>query len=68
MHVDEWLTVSEIAGILKTSPDTVIRRFEGRTGVIDIGSAETTKKRRYRELRISRSAFERFIREKATVQ
>jgi hypothetical protein len=64
MVFEEFFTVSEVAEILKASPDTVIRRFDGRPGVIDLGSPELTHKRRYRELRISRSALERFIREK----
>lgn len=66
MAFEEFLTVREVAEILKVSPDTILRRFEGRPGVIDMGSPETTHHRRYRELRIPRSALERFIREKGS--
>jgi hypothetical protein len=68
MIVEEFLTVKEVASILKTSPDSILRKFAGRPGVIDLGSGEETHKRRYRELRIPRSALERFIREKSSVQ
>jgi hypothetical protein len=66
--LEEFFTVKEVASILKTSPDSILRKFAGRPGVIDLGSNETVHKRRYRELRITRSALERFIREKSSVQ
>lgn len=59
----EYLTADEIAAILKVSNKTVIRRFESRPGVIDIGSAEGRFKRRYRVLRVPREVFEKFIAE-----
>jgi hypothetical protein len=68
MVLEEFLTVREVAAILKTSPDSIIRKFDGRPGVIDLGSPETSRRRRYRELRIPRSTLERFIREKTVVQ
>ncbi|MFL6437707.1 MAG: hypothetical protein ACJ71Q_09020 [Terriglobales bacterium] len=43
------------------SIDTVLRRFENFPGVIDLGSEETLRKRRYRVLRIPREAVQKFI-------
>jgi len=51
---DELLTVAEVAAILRVSDDTVTRRFAKVKGVIDLGSPETPKRRRYRVLRIQR--------------
>lgn len=61
----EYLTPSEAAEFLRVSPDTVIRWFGDRPGVIDLGSPEDVRhrKRRYRILRIPRSVFEKFIQE-----
>jgi hypothetical protein len=61
---DEYLTAAEVASILKVHPNTVVSRFEGRPGVIDLGSPEGRFKRRYRVLRIPRAALEKFILEK----
>jgi len=49
-----FLTVSEVADMLRISPDTVIRYFGDRPGVLDLGSPEDVRKakRRYRILRI----------------
>jgi hypothetical protein len=47
------LTVSQVATILQVSQETVVRRFARVKGVIDLGTAETRHKRRYRVLRIS---------------
>lgn len=63
MQPVEYLTAAEVAAILRTSVDTVIRRFENRPGVIDLGSSERRFRRRYRVLRIPREALESFIRE-----
>jgi Helix-turn-helix domain len=57
----EYLTAAEAAAILKVSPETIIRKFESRAGVIDLGSPEGRFKRRYRVLRIPRETFEKFI-------
>src|SRR5438552_15197995 len=49
----ELLTVAEGAFVLKCSEDTVVRRFEKRTGIIDLGTANNGRRnRRYRVLRI----------------
>lgn len=57
----EYLTVAEVAAVLKTSKDTVLRRFAGRAGVLNLGTPETLHKRRYRSLRIPRTALNEFI-------
>jgi hypothetical protein len=59
----EYLTVGEVGAILRLSPDSVARRFSGRDGVIDLGESERMHKRRYRLLRISRTALNEFIQE-----
>jgi Helix-turn-helix domain len=64
MTIPEFFTASEVAAILRVSPETVVRRFEHRKGVIDLGSPEFRFKRRYRVLRIPREALEQFIIEK----
>jgi hypothetical protein len=46
--MSELLTVAQVAALLQVSPDTVMRRFAKVKGVVDIGSAETPKRRRYR--------------------
>ncbi|WP_373695285.1 helix-turn-helix domain-containing protein [Edaphobacter paludis] len=57
----EYLTSQEVASILKVSPDSIIRWFEKRPGVVDLGSGESRFKRRYRVLRIPKEALETFI-------
>jgi hypothetical protein len=59
--MSELLTVEEVAKILNISPDTVTRRFAKVSGVIDLGSAETPKKRRYRVLRIPVTVVEKYL-------
>ena len=59
--MSELLTVSEVAEILGVGEDTVTRRFAKVKGVIDIGSPETPKRRRYRVLRIPKSVLEKFL-------
>lgn len=54
MQETEYLTVAQVAAILNISADSVIRKFGGQPGVIDLGSPETLNKRRYRVLRIPR--------------
>ena len=57
----EYLTPTEVADILKVSTDTVIRKFQDRPGVLNLGTGESRFKRRYRTLRIPREALEKFI-------
>lgn len=59
-----YLTVPEVAAILAVSDDTVIRQFEDREGVIDIGTPGRMHKRRKRALRIPRRTLERYIYER----
>jgi hypothetical protein len=59
--ISEYLTPTEVADILKLSVDTVIRKFERRSGVLILGRGESRFKRRYRTLRIPREALEKFI-------
>lgn len=61
MNIPEFLTAAEVAAILKISPESAIRIFEHRKGVIDPGAHETRFKRRYRVLRIPRETLEAFI-------
>jgi hypothetical protein len=63
----EYLTSAEVAAVLKVSRDSVIRWFEKRAGVIDLGSGEGRFKRRYRVLRIPREVLESFIVESRVV-
>jgi hypothetical protein len=57
----ELLTVAQVAALLQISSDTVMRRFARVKGVVDIGTAETPKRRRYRVLRIPRTVVERWV-------
>jgi hypothetical protein len=59
--MSELLTVSEVAAILGVGEDTVTRRFAKVKGVIDLGSPETPKRRRYRVLRIPQTVVEKFL-------
>jgi len=59
--MSDLLTVGEVAKILKVSEDTVLRRFEKVKGVVDLGSPETPRKRRYRVLRIPKIIVEKFV-------
>jgi hypothetical protein len=59
--MSDLLTVAEVAKILKVSEDTVLRRFEKVKGVVDLGSPETPRKRRYRVLRIPKTVVEKFV-------
>jgi hypothetical protein len=58
---EEYLTPQEIAELLKVSTDTVVRKFENRKGVLDLGSSESRFTRRYRVLRIPRRVFETYL-------
>ena len=64
MQEQEFFTVSEVAKMLKVSPDTVSRLFENEPGVIDLGSPERLHKRRYRVLRIPAAVLNRFLHKK----
>jgi hypothetical protein len=64
MLEQEFFTVGEIAKLLKISPDSVSRHFENEPGVIDLGSPETRRKRRYRVLRIPVTVLNRFLHKK----
>lgn len=57
----EYFTPAEVAKVLKVSTDSVIRRFENRPGVLNLGTEESRFKRKYRTLRIPREALEKFI-------
>jgi hypothetical protein len=57
----EFLTVAEIASFLKLSRDAVRERFERLPGVIDVGSPETNRKRKYSVLRIPRAVLDRYL-------
>jgi hypothetical protein len=59
--MSDLLTISEVAEILGVGEDTVTRRFAKVKGVIDLGSPETPKRRRYRVLRIPKSVVEKFL-------
>ncbi|MGA8605337.1 MAG: helix-turn-helix domain-containing protein [Candidatus Sulfotelmatobacter sp.] len=59
--MSDLMTVEQVAEILQVSPDTVLRRFARVKGVVDIGTAETPKRRRYRVLRIPRVVVERWV-------
>jgi hypothetical protein len=53
-ELEKYYTVAEIAEAWSLSPNTVRRLFEGLAGVIQIGRAESTTKRRYLTIRIPR--------------
>jgi hypothetical protein len=60
--MSELLTVAQVAFVLKCSEDTVVRRFEKRSGVIDLGTANNGhRNRRYRVLRIPKTVVEKYL-------
>jgi len=63
-HVQQYLTVPEVAAILAVSDDTILRQFGALDGVIDIGTPATKHKRRKRVLRIPRRTLERYLSER----
>jgi hypothetical protein len=67
MQEIEYLTVAEVAVILKVSTDTVIRRFGSESGVVDLGSPERKHKRGYRVLRIPRHVLDRVLNHRKVV-
>jgi hypothetical protein len=59
--VTELLTPLEVAAVLKISVDSVLRKFTDLPGVINLGTNETLKKRRYRVIRIPKPVLEKFL-------
>jgi len=59
--MSDLLTIAQVAEILGVSEDTVTRRLAKLPGVIDLGSPERPKRRRYRVLRIPRSVVEKYV-------
>ena len=60
-----YLSVNETAAFLRVGRDTVIRRFSGQPGVLDlgVGPVYANGKRRYRQLRIPIAVVRAYIRE-----
>ena len=63
--MSDLFTLAEVAAIMKLSPDTVARKFAKLPGVVDVGTAETRNKRRYRVIRIPKSVLEKYLSTKA---
>ena len=59
--IETYLTVGDVARKLNLSRYTVTRRFENLPGVWDAGHGERSHRRRYRELRIPKSAVLNFV-------
>ena len=59
--IQTYLTVAEVARELNLSRYTVTRRFQNLPGVWDAAQTEGRNRRRYRELRIPRSAVVKFV-------
>ena len=63
-----FLTPTEVAGVLKISPKSVIARFSGMQGVLTLPDEGKRKKReRYRQIRVPKHVLDSFI-ESNTVQ
>jgi len=60
---EEFLTVPEVATILKVSTNVIRKWFTDFPGVIDCSPPQRPRRRVYRTLRIPRSALERFFHE-----
>ncbi len=58
--MSDLLTVKDVATVLQTSQDAVVRRFAKMDGVIDLGKS-TLGVRRYRVLRIPKAVAERYL-------
>ena len=67
MQFSEYLTPADVAAVLKVSVKTVIRKFENRRGVLNLGSDRKPKKKGKREkysiLRIPKEIVGEFISE-----
>jgi hypothetical protein len=61
IEFEPFLTVTEVAQILRVSPDTVSRQFANQPGVVNLGRTESRRKRLYRQLRIPLSVLNRFL-------
>jgi hypothetical protein len=61
--VEEFLTVPEVAQILRVSNNAVREWFKDIPGVIDCGPPQKPHRRFYRTLRIPRSSLEVFIKQ-----
>lgn len=62
---EEYLTIVEVARLLRISRQTATKLFEKEKGVIDLGSAEELHKRGYKILRVSRRVFELVVRKRS---
>lgn len=60
---EEFLTISEVAQILKVSNNAVRIWFADFPGVVDCSPPQRPRRRFYRTLRIPRSSLQRFIEE-----
>jgi hypothetical protein len=60
-QLPEYYTADQLAGRFLVHKDTIIKLFEHRPGVIDLGTRETRSKRRRRVLRIPRATVEKFL-------
>jgi len=65
--LERHYAVSEVADMLKLSPDLVRKIFEREPGVLNIGNDRSRSKRRYHTLRIPESVVERVHRRKCNV-
>jgi transcriptional regulator GlxA family with amidase domain len=54
-------TVAEVAELTGFSRDTITRMFQAEPGVLVIERKTTTRKRRYRSIRIPRAVYERVV-------
>jgi hypothetical protein len=60
----EYLTVEQVAKLLKVHPDTVRNRFAKEPGVIDLSADRKVRRgRRHRILRIPRGVVSRYLHE-----
>jgi hypothetical protein len=59
----KFLTIQQVADILRLSPESVAKLFTNAHGVVDLSFGGTSN-RRYRVLRIPVTALERFLQER----
>jgi hypothetical protein len=62
--VPEYMTVREVARILRISEDSVLRKFVRVSGVIDLSDPPRHGRRPHRVLRIPRGVLARYLHEK----
>jgi hypothetical protein len=60
---ERYYTPQELAKVLHVTPQTIVRHFRGRPGVIEFGSDETLYKRKRKFMRISERAKQHWIEE-----